>query len=81
MNWKQWYINKGQEEKMLEIKKNWKKRWRKRTGSFKYPKRKWTKYEDSLVLAHEIEDRQLSEKIGRSAQAIQARRWRLTKGE
>lgn len=40
----------------------------------------WTQHEDAAVLAHEITDRELAKKIGRSVQAIQIRRARLKKG-
>ena len=37
----------------------------------------WTEREDRMVLAHEIPDRELAAKIGRSVQAIQVRRSRI----
>lgn len=45
--------------------------------AFLYKPRPWTEKEDRLVLAHEIPDRELSKKIGRSMKAISNRRWRL----
>lgn len=53
------------------------KRWRERTGSGKYAVRRWTTYEDKLVLAHKMSDRELSEKIQRSVSSIYSRRVRL----
>lgn len=38
----------------------------------------WTSAEDERVLAHDITDRELSAELGRSVQAIQVRRVRLT---
>lgn len=45
------------------------------------PKHKdeWTQAEDDAVMARDMTDRVLSEKIGRSVQAIQIRRCRLRK--
>ena len=37
----------------------------------------WTPDEDRLVLGHDIPDRRLASKLGRSVQSIQIRRWRL----
>lgn len=41
----------------------------------------WTSAEDERVLAHDITDRELSAELGRSVQAIQVRRVRLTSEE
>jgi hypothetical protein len=40
-------------------------------------KREWTDAEDRVVLAHEIPDREIAAKIGRSVCAVQKRRHRL----
>ena len=48
--------------------------------AFLYKPCPWTEKEDRLVLAHEIPDRELSKKIGRSMKAISNRRRRLRKG-
>lgn len=40
-------------------------------------KKGWTTQHDALVLQHSITDRELSEQIGHSVQAIQIRRCRL----
>ena len=77
MTWKDYYRKKGDYKQYLKIKRGWAHRWRERTGSFKYKKRKWTEYEDSLVLAHDCSDRELSEEICRSVQAIHTRRSKL----
>ena len=53
------------------------KRWRERTGSGKYAIRKWTAYEDKLVLEHKMSDRELGKKIQRSVSSIYSRRVRL----
>lgn len=68
------------EESYIKCERNWKLRWRKETGSFRYDPRQWTLAEDQLVLAHEMPDRELSKLIHRSAQAIQVRRSRLKSG-
>lgn len=60
--------------------RKWKSEWRKRTGSFLYEPKPWTFYEDQLVMAHEMPDRELSNLIHRSALAIQVRRSRLKSG-
>lgn len=49
--------------------------------AFRYKPRPWAENEDKLVLAHDIPDRELSEKIHRSMKAISNRRWRLRKEE
>lgn len=45
----------------------------------KYNRRSWTLEEDNAVLKQNMTDRELSEKISRSVQAIQIRRNRLKK--
>lgn len=40
----------------------------------------YNKQEDLMILEHNISDRELSKKIGRSVQAIQTRRWRIKNG-
>lgn len=58
-----------------------KRAYRERTGSGLYPPRPWTAAEDEAVIAHEVTDRELSERLARSVQAIQVRRARLKKKE
>lgn len=53
------------------------KRWCERTGSGKYAVRRWTTYEDKLVLEHKMSDRELGKKIRRSVTSIYGRRVRL----
>lgn len=45
--------------------------------SFKYKRRRWTPFEDKLVLNHTITDFELSNQIERSVASIQIRRNRL----
>lgn len=40
---------------------------------------RWTDEHDAMVIAHDMTDRELGKLIGRSVQAIQMRRWKLTK--
>lgn len=40
---------------------------------------RWTQQEEDMVAIHEISDRELSKKIGRSVRAIQGKRTRLKK--
>lgn len=42
-------------------------------------RRRWTEYEDTLVLEHSITDFELSQQIIRSVKAIQIRRCKLKK--
>lgn len=56
-----------------------KAKYRERTGSGKFEKREWTQHEINMVLAHDIPDRELSEKISRSVSAIQIMRSKLRK--
>ena len=55
-----------------------KQRYRERTGSGMYSPRKWEAWEDELVTAHEQTDAELAKLLGRSVQAVQMRRHRLT---
>lgn len=59
------------------------RRYRERTGSVDAPKRysRWSPREDRQVLAHEIPDRELASKLGRSVNAIGVRRARLNREE
>lgn len=50
------------------------RRWRKRTGSGKYPPRPWTPAEEAAVMEKSMPDRELSKQIKRSVLAIQKRR-------
>ena len=77
---KKFYEQKGRMERYREIRNNWKKGYRKRTGSDKYIPREWEQLEDRLVLEHKITDRELSELLNRSVTAIQVRRSRLKSG-
>ena len=45
-----------------------------------YPQRTWTQKEIDQVIAHEIPDRKLSEKLQRSVMSIQIMRCRAKKG-
>ena len=68
-------------EKYKRYKKEYQKRYRKKTNAGKYPKREWTFKEDMMVLEHSMTDRELAEKLQRSIGAIQSRRHNLkTKG-
>lgn len=53
-------------------------RYRSRTGSNRFSSKKFTPEEDELVLKHEMPDRELADKLGRSLASIQNRRYRLT---
>lgn len=55
------------------------RRYAERTGSGKYPARRWNAEDDQRVLSHLIPDRQLSKEIQRSVKAIQIRRCKLKK--
>ena len=66
--------------KFRVYRERYKTRYRARTGSNRYKLREWTKEELRMVQAHEIPDRELSEKINRSVSAIQVARYRLKKG-
>lgn len=49
--------------------------------AYLYKPRPWSDDDDRAVLAHDVPDRELSERIGRSMKAISNRRWRLRKEE
>ena len=49
--------------------------------SKKYPSRHWTLEEERMVLAHDMSDHELSDKIKRSVGAIQQRRSILINGK
>ena len=66
-------------ERYREVTKEYKRRYRARTGANKY-RRGWTKGEDIEVLEQKISDRELGAKILRSVGAIQHRRSRLKNG-
>ena len=74
---KKFYENKEELDKWRNIKRRGKSVYRERTGSFKYPSRRWTDYEIKLVLEHNDTDRVLSKHIGRSVTAIQSMRSKL----
>ena len=69
-------------ERVREIRRAEKKRYRDRTGSGK-GRRSWSKAEDQLILTqdHEMTDRELAPIISRSVCAIQVRRSKIKKGE
>lgn len=71
-------MTKPQNEMQREAKRRAHKRYYARTA-FLYKARPWSEKEDIAVLAHEIPDRELSERIERSMKAISNRRWRLRK--
>lgn len=62
-----------------EVRKYQERRYRARTGTFKYAKRKYTEEENNLIKAHIMSDRELSKKINRSLGAIQRHRAWLKK--
>lgn len=57
------------------------KRWRERTGSFLHGRRRWSDAEIELLLDQSISDRELSEKIERSVDAIYTMRSKLRRLE
>lgn len=65
--------------KFKKCKRKQQERWRKRSGAFKYGRRRWTEEEDTMVLLQNETDRELSKKIQRSIGAIYARRVKLKK--
>ncbi len=69
------YEAKGELEKYREMRNASRKRNYAQTA--KYERRIWTKEEDKKVLEQNVPDRQLSNEIRRSVQAIQIRRTRL----
>lgn len=64
------YRKKNREKRNESRKKNYQQ-------TAKYMRRIWSDEEDKLVLEHSITDRELSQKIERSVEAIQVRRTRL----
>ena len=66
-----WYADKGRADKARRLRNEQRKRNYALTA--KYAPREWT------LLEHSISDRELSEQIHRSVQAIQIRRSRLKK--
>lgn len=64
-------------DKYKKTKREQQKRYRIRTGAFKYKKRIYSREEDEMILAQDISDRELSEQIERSVGAIQKRRYVL----
>lgn len=61
-------------KRFAATKREQQKRWRKRTGCYQYPRRRWTDEEKELLLDQTITDRELSEMICRSVDAIQTKR-------
>lgn len=68
-------------EKNRERYKEYKRRYRNKTGSGFYKKREWTLNEAILVLEHNVLDRELSKKMKRSVQSIQVMRSKLNVGK
>lgn len=62
-------------EKWQDTKRKGKRRYYKSTQG--YARRGWTEEENRIILEHKRADRELSEQLGRSVQAIQTRRCRL----
>ena len=58
-----------------------KSRYYKKTSYSRNHGKEWTVEEMDLVLAHEMPDSELSEKLGRSVASIQKMRWRIKKQE
>lgn len=54
-------------------------RYRQRTGAYQYPRLSFLPEEDDLILKHSMPDRELAEKLKRSVESIQLRRYRLKK--
>ena len=65
-------------QKYRETRKKQRKRYYNKT-SYLYEGRRWTPEEDDMVMAHISSDTVLSERLHRSVQAIQRRRWMLKK--
>lgn len=64
-------------ERYKKTKREQAKRHRAKYGAGAYERREWSDIENRMVLAHDISDAALAEKIGRSQNAIQVRRSRL----
>lgn len=67
-------------DKYYEYMRDYRARYRAKTGSGKYPPRPYTPQEDKEILAMEIPDRELAKKLHRSVTAIWHRRSRLRGG-
>ena len=50
-----------------------------KTSFAKNHNQRWTLQEIEIVMKHEITDFEISQKIGRSVQAIQVKRWEMNK--
>lgn len=61
-------------EKHRTTSKMQKRRWRRRSGAFKYEKRRWTDAEIEAILRRDKSDRELSVDLQRSMGAIQKKR-------
>lgn len=69
-------------EKYKRYKREWQKRYRKKTNSGKYPRRRWTFKEDMMLFEYSMTDRELAEVLQRSVGSVQGRRHYLKqKGE
>ena len=66
-------------DKYRATRERYKAKYRRMTGAGVYNRRPWTEEEVDMVLAHEIPDRELSEKINRSVGSIQIMRTRVKK--
>lgn len=84
INWKERnviYMNRKKDYKDMtkyaKTKKAYYKRYYGKTAV--YEPHSWSAAEDAMVLEHSIIDHELSEKIGRSVEAIQIRRSKLKK--
>lgn len=69
-------------EKYRKYKRDCQRRYRKKTNSGKYPRRRWTFKEDMMLFEHSMTDRELAEVLQRSVESVQMRRHYLKqKGE
>lgn len=66
-------------KRFAKTKREQRARWRIRTGSYEYPRRRWTDEEIELLLDQTITDRELSEIICRSVSAIYTKRVHVRK--
>lgn len=66
-------------KRFASTKREQRRRWRKRTGCYEYPRRRWTDEEIELLLDQSITDRELSEMICRSVSAIYTKRVKVRK--
>lgn len=62
------------------VRKLQKERYRKNTGSGKYPQKKWTEEEVTLVIKHDMTDRELAQELRRSVASIQQKRHNIRVG-